>query len=394
MTTSEAKTLETMTSDAQTSKAPTKAVESLESNALLKPALLALEDGRTFAGHAFGAEGTAFGELVFNTSLQGYQEILTDPSYAGQVVTLTYPEIGNYGTTNDDCESDRIFARGLVVRHLSRNYSNWRASNSLPHFLASQGIIGITGVDTRAIARHIRDKGAMRCALSTETLVDSKLTELAQGSPQMTGADFTSEVTTAKTYHLGDNGYKIAVMDFGIKRNILNGLVKQGFAVTVYPAQTKAAEILAASPDAIFLSNGPGDPAACQNIVVEVKRLIDSGLPIFAICLGHQLLSIAFGAKTYKLKFGHRGGNQPVKDLTTGKVEITAQNHGFAVDATTLPDVLELTHVNLNDNSVEGFRHKHKPIFCVQYHPEASPGPHDASYLFSRFRQLIETKVK
>ncbi len=357
-----------------------------------KPCLIALEDGKTFAGTSFGSSGTALGELVFNTSMAGYQEILTDPSYAGQVVTLTYPEIGNYGVADEDMESNRIFARALVVRNLSQIHSNWRAQGSLSHFLASQGIIGISGVDTRAITRHIRDKGAMRCAVSTELLSPEALVAKACSSPLMTGADFTQEVSTAKPYKLGQGNYKVAVMDFGIKRNILHGLVNQKFELTVYPADTKADEILKDKPDGIFLSNGPGDPAALVGIVAEVGKLLQAKLPVFGICLGHQLISLALGAKTYKLKFGHRGGNQPVKDLTTGKVEITCQNHGFAVDAESLPELLELTHVNLNDNSVEGFRHKELPIFCVQYHPEASPGPHDSSYLFDRFRQFIDKR--
>jgi carbamoyl-phosphate synthase small subunit len=352
--------------------------------------LLALEDGRTFRGNAFGATGTAVGELVFNTSITGYQEILTDPSYAGQIITLTYPEIGNYGANDEDLESRRIFARGLVVRHLSPTYSSWRARRSLPEFLEEHGVIGITGVDTRAVTRHIRDKGAMRSAISTEILNPDDLVEVARSSPAMTGADFTAEVTTDRAYTFGSGTFKVAVMDFGIKQNILNNLAHSGLALTVYPAHATAEEILADKPDGLFLSNGPGDPAACTGVLAQLPRLISTGLPMFGICLGHQLLSIALGARTYKLKFGHRGGNQPVKDLTTGKVEITCQNHGFAVDAESMPEDLELTHVNLNDNSVEGFRHRSLPIFCVQYHPEASPGPHDSTYLFKRFRSLIE----
>lgn len=359
-----------------------------------QPCLLALEDGNTFMGTGFGSTGTATGELVFNTSLTGYQEILTDPSYAGQVVTLTYPEIGNYGTNETDLESRRIFARALVVRHQSRRYSSWRATSSLSDFLKSYNIVGLEGVDTRAITRHIRDKGAMRCAVSTEILSSEELVRVAQSSPEMSGADLTKEVTVSEPYCLGNNGYQVAVLDFGIKQNILRSLVEQGFSLTVYPAETPAETILKSKPAGILLSNGPGDPAACHGVLAQLPILIASKLPIFGICLGHQLLSIALGAKTYKLKFGHRGGNQPVKDLTTGKVEVTCQNHGFAVDATTLPADLELTHLNLNDNSVEGFRHKTLPIFCVQYHPEASPGPHDSSYLFGRFRELIESQKK
>ncbi len=352
-------------------------------------AVLALEDGRYFPGFGFGAKGTTVGELVFNTSMTGYQEIMTDPSYAGQVVTLTYPEIGNYGANEEDLESKKIYARGLVIRHLSRRYSSWRAKYSLSEFLAKQNIVGISSVDTRAITKHIRDKGAMRCALSNEGLSPEKLIDMAKKSAAMTGADFTNEVTTNKSYHMGSGQFKVAVMDFGIKANILNQLADHNFSLDVYPSTATAAEILAKHPDGIFLSNGPGDPAACKNIIEEMKRLIASELPIFGICLGHQLLSLALGAKTYKLKFGHRGGNQPVKDLLTGKVEITCQNHGFAVDESTLPDSLALTHINLNDKSVEGFTHRALPIFGIQYHPESSPGPHDSRYLFQRFADFI-----
>lgn len=359
-----------------------------------RPCLLALEDGKVFSGLNFGAQGTTTGELVFNTSLTGYQEILTDPSYAGQVVTLTYPEIGNYGANDEDHESRQIFARALVIRHLSRRYSSWRATEALPEFLERYNVLGLEGVDTRAITRHIRDKGAMRCALSTEILDAESLVNLARSSREMIGADLTKEVTTPAIYQLGNNGYRVAVLDFGIKQNILRSLVSQGMSLTVYPADTSAQVILEAKPDGILLSNGPGDPAACHGILSQLPTLVNSHLPIFGICLGHQLLSLALGAKTYKLKFGHRGGNQPVKDLTTGKVEVTCQNHGFAVDRESLPADLELTHLNLNDESVEGFQHRNLPIFCVQYHPEASPGPHDSSYLFERFRRLIESQKK
>lgn len=355
------------------------------------PCLLALEDGKTFAGLAFGAAGTTTGELVFNTSMTGYQEILTDPSYAGQVITMTYPEMGNYGTNKEDIEARKVFARGLVVRHLSRRHSNWRANASLPNYLQQNNIIGIADVDTREITRHIRDKGAMRCAISSEILDPGKLVQVAKNSQEMEGSDFTKEVTTPEVYKVGNTGYRIAVLDFGIKRSILDNLASHGCELTVYPAHTKASDVLASKPDAIFLSNGPGDPAACKDVLAELPHLVAAKLPMFGICLGHQLLALSFGAKTYKLKFGHRGGNQPVKDLTTGKVEITSQNHGFAVDQDTLPKELELTHINLNDSSCEGFRHKELPIFCVQYHPEASPGPHDARYLFERFSTLIES---
>ncbi|MBC7999770.1 MAG: glutamine-hydrolyzing carbamoyl-phosphate synthase small subunit [Leptolyngbya sp.] len=359
-----------------------------------KRCLLALEDGETYSGYSFGTEGTSTGELVFNTSLSGYQEILTDPSYAGQIVTLTYPEIGNYGTNKEDLESRQIFARGLVIRHLSRRYSNWRATASLHDFLVEQGIMGIYDVDTRAITRHIRDKGAMRSAMSTVILDPAKLVEIAKQSAEMEGADLTEEVSAPEPYKVGVGKYQVAVMDFGVKKSILEQLAARDMALTVYPSSAKADELLAAKPDAIFLSNGPGDPAACAGVLEEMPKLIQSGLPIFGICLGHQLLCISMGAKTYKLKFGHRGGNQPVKDLLTGKVEITCQNHGFAVAEDSMPDTMELTHVNLNDHSVEGFRHKTLPIFGVQYHPESSPGPHDANYLFERFYDLIESHKK
>lgn len=359
-----------------------------------KRCLLALEDGETYSGYSFGTEGTSTGELVFNTSLSGYQEILTDPSYAGQIVTLTYPEIGNYGTNKEDLESRQIFARGLVIRHLSRRYSNWRATASLHDFLVEQGIMGIYDVDTRAITRHIRDKGAMRSAMSSVILDPAKLVEIAKQSAEMEGADLTEEVSAPKPYKVGVGKYQVAVMDFGVKKSILEQLAARDMALTVYPSSAKAQELLAAKPDAIFLSNGPGDPAACAGVLEEMPKLIQSGLPIFGICLGHQLLCISMGAKTYKLKFGHRGGNQPVKDLLTGKVEITCQNHGFAVAEDSMPDTMELTHVNLNDHSVEGFRHKTLPIFGVQYHPESSPGPHDANYLFERFYDLIESHKK
>lgn len=358
--------------------------------------LIALEDGRSFSGFSFGAPGTAVGELVFNTSLAGYQEILTDPSYAGQVVTLTYPEIGNYGTNDEDLESTsgQIHARALVVRHFSRRFSSWRATRSLSQFLQSQGVPAITGVDTRAITRHIREKGAMRCAVSTEILDPAELSSAAVAAPSMVGAFFSDQVTTKEIYTLGTGKFKVAVLDFGIKKNILEHLVNQDLSLTIYPASSSAETILAQRPHAIFLSPGPGDPQACTGILKQLPKIIEQRLPTFGICLGHQLLSIAFGAQTYKLKFGHRGGNHPVKDILTGKVEITAQNHGFAVDLATMPDCLELTHINLNDQSVEGFRHKELPVFGVQYHPESSPGPHDSNYLIERFFKLIESGRK
>ncbi|MBK9144332.1 MAG: glutamine-hydrolyzing carbamoyl-phosphate synthase small subunit [Candidatus Melainabacteria bacterium] len=358
-------------------------------------AILALEDGRTYEGRSFGASGTTVGELVFNTSMCGYQEILTDPSYAGQIITLTYPEAGNYGTNEGDMESRRIYAKGLVVRHLTENYSSHLAQASLDTFLKKHGIPGITDVDTRSITRHIRDKGAMRCTITTEIGEDlaeslEKAVETARLAPEMTGLDLTAEVTCPQRYTIGEGKYRVAVIDYGIKQNILELLAAQGLHLTVYPADTKSADILSGRPDGIFLSNGPGDPAACEGALKELAALLQAGKPIFGICLGHQLLALSMGARTFKLKFGHRGGNQPVKNLDTGKVEVTCQNHGFAVDAKSCPKELKITHINLNDNSVEGFRHQSLPVFGVQYHPEANPGPHDSSYLFRQFYELID----
>lgn len=360
------------------------------SDKLAPKCLLVLEDGLHFEGTGFGTPGTTTGELVFNTSQTGYQEILTDPSYAGQIITLTYPEIGNYGTNKEDLESGKIYAQGLVVRHLSRVYSNWRATASLADFLNEYGILGISEVDTRAITKHIRDKGAMRCALSTEILEPAELLKISLAAPQMSGANLTDIVSTKHVYQMGSGDYHVAVLDFGAKQNILKSLVANNMRLTVFPAGTAAKDILATAPDGIFLSNGPGDPAACTEILAQLPILVNANLPMFGICLGHQLLALSLGAHTYKLKFGHRGGNHPVKDVTTGKIEITCQNHGFAVEADSMPAHLELTHLNLNDHSVEGFQHKDKPIFCVQYHPEASPGPHDSNYLFERFAHLIK----
>ncbi len=359
--------------------------------------LLALEDGKTYLGKHFGATGVSTGELVFNTSLYGYQEILTDPSYAGQVITLTNPEIGNYGTNDQDMESKRIYARGLVIRNLSGRVSSWRATDSLHSFLVKQNVIGISDVDTRAITKHVREKGAMRCALTTELSDDldksrEDAVKLALQSPEMTGLDLTGEVTCPKSYSVSDGQIRVAVIDYGIKQNIIEELKKLDLGITVYPSNTKAKTILENRPDALFLSNGPGDPAACTEILEEIKELLRAELPTFGICLGHQLLSLALGARTFKLKFGHRGGNQPVKNLKNGKVEITCQNHGFAVEETSIPDDLEITHINLNDRSVEGFKHKVLPVFGVQYHPEAHPGPHDSNYLFSEFLDLIKLR--
>ncbi len=363
----------------------------------LKKASLVLEDGSRFEGLNFGCEGTTFGEIVFNTSMNGYQEIITDPSYAGQIITFTYPEIGNYGTNNEDLESKKSFAKGVIIRNLSPIVSNWRATASLDEFLKSQNLIGISGVDTRAITRKIRSIGAMRAGISTEIMDSKELQKQVLNSPSMLGADLAKVVTTKEVYRgplpKAQPAYPIVAMDFGIKQNILNRLSAYGLAPLVVPAMTTFDEIKAINPRGLFLSNGPGDPEPVQYAVETIKKVIDKlNIPIFGICLGHQLLAQAFGAKTYKLKFGHRGGNQPVKNLLTGKIEITSQNHGFAVDAETLPKELKVTHINLNDNTNEGFRHRELPIFSVQYHPEASPGPHDSDYLFGEFVEFIRNK--
>ena len=381
--------------------------------------ILALEDGRVFRGLGWGAEGERVGEIVFNTSLMGYQEILTDPSYAGQIVTMTYPLIGNYGVNPDDVESRKPFAEGLVVREFSEISSNWRSSMTLDQYLRQNGIVGISEIDTRALVRHIREKGAMRGCLSSVDADAARLVDKAQNSPQMLGRNLVDVVTCQTRYEWpnpaidqpaerqsldpllavrgrmdrvrreGERPFRVVAFDFGIKFYILRYLEAFGCEVMVVPARTTAAEVLAVAPDGIFLSNGPGDPAALTEIVETVRTLIGQA-PIFGICLGHQILALALGARTYKLKFGHRGGNQPVRNLLTGKIEITSHNHGFAVDADSFDQTqVELTHVNLNDGCLEGFRHRNLPLFSVQYHPEAGPGPHDATYLFEEFITLM-----
>ncbi len=369
--------------------------------------LLALEDGRVFRGEAFGATGTSFGEICFNTSMTGYQEVLTDPSYRGQIVAMTYPLIGNYGTNAEDQESDQPHVRGFVVGELSPIPSNYRSEDTLEHYLKSWNIIGLQGIDTRALTKHLRTRGAMRAVISTEDMTDAEAVAAAAGSPGMEGSDYVREVSTPESYvwdpestrsrewtlsgpkELPPVTRRVVAYDFGVKRNILRKLRQQGFHVDVVNARATAEEVLAKKPDGVFLSNGPGDPAALDYVHREVRKLIGQK-PIFAICLGHQMLGHALGGKTFKLKFGHRGGNQPVKDLRTGRVAITSQNHGFAVDAESLPANVEVTHLNLNDNTVEGLRLKDAPVFSVQYHPEAAPGPNDASYFFREFAQLIE----
>lgn len=381
-------------------------------------AILALEDGSVFQGPGFGARAEACGEVCFNTSMTGYQEILTDPSYKGQIVTMTYPLIGNYGVNNQDIESWRPHVGGFVIRELSPIISNWRADYTLSDYLEKYEIPGIQGIDTRALTKKLRVSGSMKGFISTKDISAADAVERARSWQGLVGVDYVKEVTHKEAFlwdakdeqsarfnlvqgtvsgdarnfrdPLPAADIPIVAYDFGMKYNIMRSLRQQGFKVQVVPATTPAAEALKYKPAGVFLSNGPGDPSALGYAVQAVKDLVNSGVPIFGICLGHQILGQAFGGKTYKLKFGHRGANQPVKDLETGKVEITSQNHGFAVDPKSLPSDVDVNRVNLNDQTVEGMRHKKKPIYCVQYHPEASPGPHDSSPLFAEFRQLIE----
>lgn len=360
---------------------------------LSKQAILVLEDGRIFRGRSFGAEGETVGEMVFNTSMTGYQEILTDPSYAGQLVCMTYPLIGNYGVNTEDEESRRPWVEGLVVREASRMASNWRSQETLDSYLKRYQIVGIEHLDTRALVRHIRDKGAMRAIISTVDFDEASLLEKVNASPEMKHRELASAVTIEKSYEYpaaGDENFHVVAYDFGVKTNSLREFAKYGCRLTVVPAETSADEVLALKPDGIFLSNGPGDPSAMEAVVAEIKKLTEENMPMFGICLGHQILGQVFGGGTYKLLFGHRGGNQPIKDLITGKIAITSHNHGFAVDAKSLPAEVEVTHINLNDETVAGLKHKTLPVFSVQYHPEAAPGPHDAEYHFKRFIELMK----
>ncbi|MCK4621090.1 MAG: glutamine-hydrolyzing carbamoyl-phosphate synthase small subunit [Desulfuromonadales bacterium] len=367
-------------------------------------AILALADGKVFAGKALGAIGEATGEVVFNTSMTGYQEILTDPSYCGEIVTMTYPQIGNYGINSEDVESCKPFLSAFVVKESCSFPSNFRSEMTLDAYLKENGVVGIEGIDTRALVRHTRNKGAQVGIVSSVESDPERLIEKAGQTPGLLGRDLVKEVTCKTSYHwsqgvwtLNDGyadssnrrlPYKVVAYDYGIKRNILRNLVSSGCDVTIVPATTTAEEVLQMNPDGVFLSNGPGDPEPIKYAQENIVKLLGK-VPIFGICLGHQLLSIAFGGATYKLKFGHRGGNQPVLDYQRQQVEITSQNHGFAVDRETLNEQIRVTHINLNDNTVEGIQHVDVPAFSVQYHPEASPGPHDAQYLFSRFIEMM-----
>ncbi len=370
-------------------------------------AIIALEDGTTFEGRSFTGHGEAVGEIVFNTSLSGYQEVLTDPSYTGQIVTMTYPLIGNYGTNPEDMESSGAHPKAFLIKEYNSYPSNYRSTKPLAEFLQDHDVLGVEGFDTRALVRHIRTKGAMKGIVSTKELDKDTLVQRAKEWSGLVGQDMVKRVTCEVPYGWGDNepvvgsnfktakkpgekSFKVVAFDFGIKYNQLRLLQEKGCQIQVVPATTDAKTVLAMDPDGIFLSNGPGDPEGVEGVVDTIKELLGKK-PIFGICLGHQMLALAYGASAYKLKFGHRGGNQPVKDLTTGHVEITAQNHGFCIDEATLPkgDV-EVTHINLNDNSLEGMRHTKYPAFSVQYHPEFAPGPHDAKYLFDRFIDMMQ----
>jgi len=368
-------------------------------------ALLALEDGSVFHGHSVGATGETVGEVVFNTAMTGYQEILTDPSYARQIVTLTYPHIGNTGCNEVDAESDKVHTAGLIVRDVPRRASNWRSTESLPDYLKRHGIVAIAGIDTRRLTRILRDKGAQNgCLVAGEAIDAEAALAKARAFPGLNGMDLAKVVSVGKPYNWNegvydldrtvfnetDKRFNVVAYDYGVKRNILRLLAERGCEITVVPAQTPASEVLAMNPDGVFLSNGPGDPAACDYAIAATREFLAKEIPLFGICLGHQIMGAAVGAKTMKMKFGHHGANHPVKDHDDGRVLITSQNHGFAVDASTLPSNVRVTHTSLFDGSLQGFALTDRPAFCFQGHPEASPGPHDIRYLFDRFAKLMQ----
>ncbi len=369
------------------------------------PALFALEDGSVFHGHAVGATGETVGQVVFNTAMTGYQEILTDPSYSRQIVTLTYPHIGNTGCNAEDVESGKVHAAGLIVRDVPRRASNWRSTESLPDYLRRHGVVAIAGIDTRRLTRILRDKGALAgCIAAGEGISAEAALAKARAFPGLNGMDLAKVVSATSPYAWNEGVYdldrmafnqparrfKVVAYDFGVKQNILRLLAEQGCDITVMPAQTPAAEALAMQPDGVFLSNGPGDPAACDYAIAAAKAFLDAKIPLFGICLGHQIMGLALGAKTLKMKFGHHGANHPVKDHGDGRVLITSQNHGFAVDPATLPANVRVTHTSLFDGTLQGFALTDRPAFCFQGHPEASPGPHDIGYLFDRFAKLMQ----
>jgi carbamoyl-phosphate synthase small subunit len=377
---------------------------------LNKPAVLVLEDGTVFRGESIGADGQTVGEVVFNTAITGYQEILTDPSYSRQIVTLTYPHIGNVGTNPEDEESPAVYAAGLVIRDLPATLSNWRSTSALSAYLAARGVVAIAGIDTRRLTRVLREKGAQNgCIVAGDAIDEAQGLALARGFPGLKGMDLAKEVTTPTAYEwtegtwaLGQGHrappaaelpHRVVAYDFGIKRNILRMLVDRGCRVTVVPAKTPASDVLALKPDGVFLSNGPGDPEPCDYAIAAIREIVDGGTPVFGICLGHQLLGLASGAKTVKMKFGHHGANHPVQDLATGRVMISSQNHGFAVDEQTLPANLKATHRSLFDGSLQGIHRADRPAFGFQGHPEASPGPHDVAPMFDHFIELIRARA-
>jgi len=374
-----------------------------------EPAILVLADGTVFRGRSIGARGLSAGEVVFNTAITGYQEILTDPSYCRQIVTLTYPHIGNTGTNPEDDEADKVYASGLIVRDLPAAPSNWRATHSLPEYLRAKGVVAVADIDTRRLTRILRERGAQNACLMAGDVDVERALAAARAFPGLAGMDLAKVVSTAAPYEWREGGwtlgagfrrptearFHVAAYDYGVKRNILRMLVDRGARVTVLPAQASAADALALKPDGVFLSNGPGDPEPCGYAIRAIRELLEiGGIPVFGICLGHQLMGLAAGARTLKMKFGHHGANHPVKDLDTGRVVITSQNHGFAVDPDTLPPNLRTTHVSLFDGSLQGFAYSDRPAFCFQGHPEASPGPHDISYLFDRFAALMKDAKK